>query len=118
MECEKQARYQTRLERGDFKDGMARTRQRKRQAAYDRAFKREQIRKEKQTHKAKSLYQKVVFGNLNKKEEWRYNKILRLLGGKDEAKGHKKIVVWKDNKLKFAQIPAEDQKIFHNLDSE
>ena len=112
MECEKQARYQTRLERGVFKKGMARTRQRKHQADYDRAVKRERIKVKKQMLEAESIYVDVVFGKFDKKNPSRYYDLCDRLGNGDMARGYNKIVGWYQKKLKFAQIPAEDQKIF------
>ena len=111
-ECEKKAEYQTRLEQGDFKKGMARTHQRKRQAAYDRAVKRERIKVKKQMLEAESIYVDVVFGKFDKKNPSRYYDLCDRLGNGDMARGYNKIVGWYQKKLKFAQIPAEDQKIF------
>lgn len=117
-ECQKKTEYQTRLEKGDFKKGMARTRQRKRQAAYDREVKRIQIRGIKQKMEAESHYRDVVFGKFDKSYPSRYSELCNRLGNGDEIRGHNKITGWYRGKIKFAQIPVVDQNIFHNLDSE
>ncbi len=111
IECEKKARYQSRLERGEFKDGMARTRHRKRQAAKERAVKQKQIIEEKENLLVENLYQEVVFGKFDKKNRSQYYNICRQLAYGDEVMGYKKIAGWHENKLKFAQIPTEDQNI-------
>lgn len=111
-ECEKKAEYQNRLDKGDYKKGMARTRQRKRQDAYDRVVKREQIREKKQKLKVENLYRDVVFGKFDKKSPSRYSELCARLSNGDMTRGHNKIVGWFKDKLKFAQIPAEDQKTF------
>jgi len=111
-ECEKKADYKNRLDKGDYKKGMVRTRQRKHQAVYDSVVKQEQIREKNQKIKAESLYQEVVFGKFDKRIPFQYYDIYGQLGNGNEARGHNKIVGWYQKKLKFAQIPAEDQKIF------
>jgi len=112
-ECEKQARYQTRLKRGDFKDGMASTRQRKRQAKDAETKQQEKMKKQQERRIAEEFYQKVMLGYFNEESPPnKYSAIFRLLGDGDEVKGHNKIVGWNEDRLKFEQIEVEDQKFF------
>jgi len=112
MECEKQARYQTRLERGDFKDGMANTRQRKHQAKDAETKQQKKMKKQQERLKASELYREILSGKFEKKNpRHKYNTILDRLGNGDQVKGHKKIVDWYRQKFKFERISIEDQTI-------
>lgn len=97
--------YPIRLQRGDFKEAMARRREKEPRIAEARTAEQERL-------EARKLYREVVFGNLAKENPHLYNYILRRLGG-DEAKGHKKITDWYNQKLKFEQLPAGCQKVFY-----
>ena len=110
--CEKKAEYQTRLEQGDFKKGMARTRQRKHQAKDAETKQQKKMKKQQERLKASELYREILSGKFEKKNpRHKYNTILDRLGNGDQVKGHKKIVDWDRQKFKFESISNEDQTI-------
>ena len=106
--------YLPRLQRGDFKDAMIRKRQKEHRIVEARTAEQERVREQQERLQSEELFRGIVYGNFDKKILHQYNDILRCLGGGDEVKGYKKIRDWYDKRLKFEQIPAEDQRIFIN----
>lgn len=105
---DKDCKYKHRLQKGYFKKEMASKRKKARRINESYIAEQERIRKQQMRREAEKLYREVTFGNLDKKEKWRYNEILCCLGGGDAVKGHKKIVAWYERKLKFEQIPESE----------
>ena len=91
--------YPIRKQRGDFKRGRARTLQKKRQEAEARIDRQVWL-------EAKKLFREVVYENIG---GIHYPSIIGQLGYR---KGYEKIKIWRNKRLTFEQIPAEDRAVF------